>query len=200
MSLYITEAEVAESLTPADARDAVRRVVRAPRARHRREPVARARRAAGRRVRGDAVRRPRARLRRAQDVRWLPGGTPFLVVLFSIEPQRSHGDRRGGRCSDSCAPPRRPRSRRSCSRAAARRRSACSAAAARRPRTSSRCATRCRRSSASSSHGRDAGPARGVLRGARLRAGGGAGGGRRAATSSSPRRPEGPGAARRVAA
>ena len=85
MSLYVTEAEVAELLTPADARNAVRASFE-------------------RLARGLVDNPPRVRAELPGGVfavmpcvdrelgyaglktyAWLPGGTPFLVVLFSIE-------------------------------------------------------------------------------------------------------------------
>src|SRR5437763_6859962 len=85
MSVYVTEAQVADTLTPGDARAAVRASL---------ERIAR----------GVVENPARVRAELAQGVFgvmpcidrelgyaglktyvWLPGGTPFLVVLFSIE-------------------------------------------------------------------------------------------------------------------
>ena len=170
MSLYVTEAEVAELLTPADARNAVHASWSASRA-----ASSRTRRvcapSSGRRLRGDALRRPRARLRRAQDVRLAPRrhAVPRRALLDRARGARC---RRRGRPARAAAHGRGVRRRR-----AAARPQRCGDTRRVRLRASGGFACRrAARGAACSRAGRrlrsERGPGRGVLRGAWLRAGG----------------------------
>ena len=100
---------MAELLTPADAIDRRRGVLRPARARRDRQSGACPRRSAGRRLRSHAVRRPRARLRRAEvvPVARRRDAVPRRAVLARAGTDR--GGRRGRRCSASCE--RQPRRR-----------------------------------------------------------------------------------------
>ena len=153
--MYVTEAQVAEVLTPAEALAAVRVVLRAARARRGRQPAARAHRAARRRARGHAVRRPRARVRRLEDVRVAAGRRVVSRRAVLARDRRARRGRRGGHARAAAHRSRVCRRRAACSHATVRERSACSAAAARLRRTWPRCGRRCRRSRRFVSAGRE---------------------------------------------
>ena len=84
MALYLSESEVAELLSPREALDAIEACfIRLARGVVENRPRTRIS-ARGRRLRRHGGGRPRARARGVKSYAWLPGGTPFVVVLFDL--------------------------------------------------------------------------------------------------------------------